>query len=646
MKIHFSVLASACALVYPAFGMAQTAAGYHQLAATIVSATGIDISDTEATYASEVHRREEIERSGASTLVDYLARYTSVQVAPNFGNRFTPSINMRGYGSGDGHQNVVISVDGRRLNNIDMVPQLLGAIALVDIDRIEITKGSGSVMFGDGAMAGSIQIYTKPRDGGRIEVFGGSHGTGGGTLSAGLVRERFSLSATAEHSVTDGFGDKDPSGHRDESRADTWHVGATGKPVDGLKLSLDAGESRIEARYPNSLTLARFKDDPTQNSGVDYTHQKFDTAYWGVGADYELTAGWRLSARHHDEDKTADFVQFNSVSDYRYVSDEASLQYVGEALAVTTGLQTFDGVRTGSASETRKDNAAWYVQGQYRFDRLTLSAGARTEQVKYRYKPDVGAVLKDEERLGSWDIGANYRASDALTVFGNYNSAYQAPDIDRFFSFDWMTGTTSFNGFIEPARVRTVNLGLNHVTDLNRFKLTVFHARLRNEIYLEPFTFVNTNIDRSHKYGVEVQDSWRITRTVTGLLNYAWTRAIIDREADGGGAFEGKELPGVPRHNLVLGLNVAVGDHGNFNISHTWRSKTWAADDFDNNNAQKQREYQSTDLAYRHRVHRKLELFGGVSNLFEHKNGVWVRDDAIYPVDFERTWKLGARLSF
>ena len=86
-------------------------------------------------------------------------------------------------------------------------------------------------------------------------------------------------------------------------------------------------------------------------------------------------------------------------------------------------------------------------------------------------------------------------------------------------------------------------------------------------------------------------------------------------------------------------------DNGNLNLSHAWRSKAYAANDFDNNNAQKQREYQSSDLAYRHRL-KDLELYAAIANVFEHKNGVWVRDNAIYPVNFERTWQLGAKFSF
>lgn len=655
MKIRLSALAAACALAYPCSVLADPAAKPYELAQVIVTATGIDVVDTEATYASEVHGREDIERSGATTLVDYLARHSSLQLTPNYGSRFAPSINMRGYGLANGYQNVVISVDGRRMNNIDMVPQLLGSIMLGDVDRIEITRGSGAVMFGDGATAGTIQIYTRARDGVSAELFGGSHGMRGGAFSAGMAQDRFAVSASGEHSESDGFSDKDPSGHRDESQIDTWRVDLSGKPVEALELKLDSGRSRIDSRYPSPLTLAQFKHDPAQypaGSG-DYTHQKLNSEYWGLGAEYDFGAGWKVAARHYDEDKRSEYPAWSSRADYRNLSDELSLSYRDEAFALVTGVQYFDGERDGDTDKTTKRNTGWFVQGQYEFDQLTLSAGARTERVEYVYRPKagVGARLDEDERLSSWDVGFNYRLDPALSVFGNYNGSFQAPDIDRFFVTDWSTGMTSFNGFIEPAKVKTLTLGLNHVTATNRLKLAVFHARLKNEIYyfnsgswlLPSF---NTNIDKSHKYGLELQDTWQLTPALSAALNYTWTRAIIDRENEGDGAYNGKELPGVPRHGVVLGLNVKVSEPGNLHLSHTWRSKTWAEADFANDNAQKQRAYQTTDVAYRHQLTKSVEMYAAVSNLFDHENGMWIRDDAIYPIDFERTWRFGARVRF
>src|SRR4030066_275659 len=77
---------------------------------------------------------QRIEQSGAPTLYDYFAQHTSLQVLPSYGNKASPKIDMRGYGIGDGYQNIVVTLDGRRLNNIDMGPQLLGAIPLGDIE--------------------------------------------------------------------------------------------------------------------------------------------------------------------------------------------------------------------------------------------------------------------------------------------------------------------------------------------------------------------------------------------------------------------------------------------------------------------------------------------------------------------------------
>lgn len=648
MKFRLAAAASLYALgLPPAVLAADEAPAPDALSPVIVTATRIEMKDSDAPYASEVHRREEIERSGATTLVDYLARYSSLQVLPNYGNRYSPALNMRGYGITDGYQNVVVTVDGRRLNNVDMVPQLLGSVSLADVDRIEITKGSGSVLYGDGATAGTIQIHTRPRDGATVDLFGGSNGSRGASLSAGLVRERFSLSASAERNRDDGAGDKDATGHRDAARADIWRVGIDGKPVDELKLRLDAGESRIDTRYPNSLTLAQFKDDPAQIVG-DYTHQKFNTHYWSVGGDYDFSSRWRLSADHHDESRYSKWVNWGSESESRYLSDDISLQFRGDKLAVTAGAQLFDAVRKGSDNDTDKRNRALFLQAQYSFDRLTLSAGVRGEQVRYRYRPDVGEHLEANERFLAWDVGFNYRVDEALSVFGNYNDAHQAPDIDRFFNWPF-GGLATFNGFIDPAHARTLTLGLNHSTATNRLKLAVFHARLRNEIFYDQSLGMfgtNTNIDRSRKFGIEVQDSWQIVRAVAANVNYSWTRALIDRDDSGGGAFNGKELPGVPRHSLVAGLAVDVVDGGRLYLSHTWRSRAWAAGDFDNNNSQRQRAYQSTDLSYRQQITKQVELYGAVSNLFEHENGMWVGDDQIYPVDYSRTWKLGARVSF
>ncbi|MGE8396806.1 MAG: TonB-dependent receptor, partial [Comamonas sp.] len=136
MLFRFSPLACAALAALSTFTLASTAHSQDvQQAGVLVSATRVDMQDTDAPYASEVHTRADIERSSATNLYDFLAQQTSLQIAPSFGNRYNPKISMRGYGI-DGYQNLVITVDGRRLNTVEVVPQLVGGVALADIDRI------------------------------------------------------------------------------------------------------------------------------------------------------------------------------------------------------------------------------------------------------------------------------------------------------------------------------------------------------------------------------------------------------------------------------------------------------------------------------------------------------------------------------
>jgi iron complex outermembrane receptor protein len=605
----------------------------------LVTATRSEFRDTEAPYASEVHGRRDIERSAAVSLYDYLDRHSSLNVTPGFGNPFVQKIDMRGYGIGDGHQNIVVTLNGRRLNNIDMVPQLLSAIPLASIERIEITKGSGSVLYGDGATAGAIHIITRDIDGAAVMASSGSHGIAASSVAAGINGDYAGLTVTAENYRQDGFRDPDTAGTRDAADSDNLLAMLRVYPSDTVELRLGKALSWIDTVYGKGLTQAQFEADPAQNGGKTYTGQTFRADNSSIGLSADLGSALRLSLDHHREDKRSEYSS-GWRSDYDYRSTDLALHYSAGDLFVGAGLQNFDGSRKGSYDTTGKENTGHYAQGHYRLGATTVAAGVRRETVRYSYRPTAGSVLADAHTLDAWDVGVNHRLDEQLTLFASYNSAFQAPDIDRFFSGG------SFNAFIVPARSRTLNLGLNHVGAGNKLKLTAFHISLDNEIYYYStgnwLTSYNTNIDKSHKYGLEVQDSYRFNERLNGSFNYAWTRAYIDSEDAGGGAYDGKELPGVSEHSVVLGLGYALSPQSLLTLSHSWRSETWAAEDFANSFSQKQAAYHSTGLGYSHRLER-MELFVRIDNLFDHANGLWISDDNIYPVNFTRTWRVGIR---
>ena len=647
-----TIIASAVALVCTSNVFAADSIHLDEVT---VKANRFERKESETTYASEIHTAKQIEASGAATLYDYLAQQTSLNGAST--NRATSSVNLRGYGSENGSQNVVLTVDGQRLNNIDGASQLLTGIPLSNIERIEISKGSGSVIYGDGATAGAIQIYTKAKTGVTVNTSWGNFGQKNHAISAGFTEQYIDLSATLAHDSHDGFSKQDETGHKDQFTSNSQNAKIKIKPTDRLNFFAEATSSRNDTRYVNALTKAEFQDNPRQVTqrlfSQTYTHQALDSDRWQVGSEFALTKKMTIKATHFREDKTSDFINFLNAYDYDYEGNELSMKFADEQFSVVAGLQNFDGDRTATSNVTTKDSVAYFVSAEHAadwlIDGLTVSAGARKEKVSYKFKPETGSRLNDTNHLTAWDVGANYKFTPALSMFANYNQAFQSPDVDRFFNTNFMTGETSFNSFIEPAKVRTINFGFNHTSQNNRLKISAFHANLDNEIYLfqipETFFFKNTNFDESYKYGLEVQDFYAFNDNTTASVIYNYTRAKIDREDDAAGAYNGKDLPGVPKHTVVANLNIKFLDHAMFNLNQTWRAKTYAYNDFENNFEQKQGAYQTTNLALSYQ-YKNMQFYTAINNLFAHENSIQVLDDAIYPVDFVRTWRVGMKADF
>ena len=426
-----------------------------------VKANRFERKDTETTYASEIHTAEQIEASGAATLYDYLAQQTSLNASPNIGNKATPAINLRGFGTENGHQNVVITVDGQRLNNIDLSPALLSGIALGNIDRIEIAKGSGSVIYGDGATAGVIQIYTKNKTGVTISSSLGNYGQKNSYINAGFSEKFIDLSFNLAHDSNDGFSKKDITGHKDQFTSNSQNAKLRIKPTDRLRVDISGTSSRNDVRYLNPLDMDQFRDDPRQNGGKAYTQQSFDSDQWRIGAEYDISDNVRINGFHYQEDKFSEFISATpSTANSLYKGNDLSISFQNETLSLLAGYQNFDGERKSfsdytafpwgsiSKDKTTKKNEAVYLSGEYKFNALTLSAGVRDEKVRYQFSPVISAFgtpgAKHDENIDAWEIGSNYKISHQLSIFANFNQAYQAPDIDRLFTFGG-----GFNGFIK-----------------------------------------------------------------------------------------------------------------------------------------------------------------------------------------------------
>ncbi|HTP59924.1 MAG TPA: TonB-dependent receptor, partial [Spirochaetia bacterium] len=129
----------------------------HELPETVVTATRepTDIQDSPSFVT--VVTQKDIQESGASDLSAVLARQSGV-VVNNYGSQGqTKTVSIRGSTSSQ----VLVLVDGVRLNSSFDGSVDFSQIPVSDIDHVEIVRGGASSLWGTGAVGGVINIITK-----------------------------------------------------------------------------------------------------------------------------------------------------------------------------------------------------------------------------------------------------------------------------------------------------------------------------------------------------------------------------------------------------------------------------------------------------------------------------------------------------
>ena len=623
--------------------------------------------DTFAPFSSEVYTQDDIKNSKATNIYDFLSQNTSLSLAPSSGNRFSKKISARGYGLTIGSHNLVVTLNGRRLNNIDTSGPAISGVNINDIERVEITKGSGSVIYGDSAMAGAVHLYTKENFETKISTTSGNYGLVQTSASVGINEEKINVNLSMDSLKHGGYHVAGPDGNKDKGKQTKSSIGAAYTTDNGTVISLDISRDSSDTRYPSYLTDAQFDADPSQNgTGNNYTFREAESSTTNLkikrnwGNNFEFTTN--RSAIDRESQNTYSYSS-GTVDKYKYDynSNDYLLTYTNGNLKIDNGINMFDGKRTvtsttaSNRNTTSKENLGIFSQLQYSRENSVFTIGARNEKVDYEYNPESGTKLTGEYDLNAFEIGVNTSLSPNTSVFTNYNQAFQAPLIDRFFvSATWPATGQVFNGFVKPSKSKNINIGLNHLTDNSKTKVTLYRSNVKDEMFLckanaasDCGTFgENLNLDKSHKQGLELQNKYIFSPKWSTDLNYAYTIAKIDSDDKGNGTLNGKTNPMTSKHNISASVIYSLNDNANMMLTQKYRSKAFAEEDYANKFAKKQKEYNSTNFNFSYSPNEDLKFNFDIENLFKNSYGTRLRDDVIYPGNSTRNIKAGLTYKF
>lgn len=622
----------------------------------VVTATRFEDSYIDKPVSVTVISSEEIRRSTARTVPDLLSSYAGLGGRDLFGNNGAQAaVDMRGMGAAAA-QNTLILVDGRRQNDIDISGVQWSAIPLDFVERIEIVRGSGAVLYGDGAVSGVINIITrKPgKDGNRASVtFGvGSFDTYNARVDGELAGESAGLRVGGSYFDSHGYRDNNENTQSAAFADARWSgdkndfsLRFAGARQDlrlpgGRAVQPSIGENLLETDRRGATTP---KDYATRDDGS----LQFD---W-TRAGETVTSIVGLSYRRKEQTSYFDFGGF---PDYREVyldvfSVTPRLRFDHSQSALPGSLVVgFDwyvwDYRLDQASsvatigqpihkvDAQQENRAIYFLETLNFTpRTTLTAGARLEWFSIdatdTFDPTApnpsfinGGSPQGEqnERQHALEIGLRQGLSESWSGYVRGSRAYRFATVDELYE-----GSASFTQefqFLRPQTSETYELGLVWRHESASARVGVFRTDLKDEIHLDPFSFGtgNTNLPASRREGIEAELGARPTERVDLRLAYTYTEAEFTEGVIGTTSVDGKTVPLVARHRASVGAGFRLTEQLHLDGAWSYVSSQFMENDEENEFGTKIPSYSTTDLRLAYEM-RRASLSLTVNNLFDEQ---------------------------
>ena len=461
-----------------------------------------------------------------------LQRVTGVTV-----NEMVPGISS--YVKLNGDDRVLILVDGQSLANAQGSGYGRGSVDLANlpgvgaIERIEVTKGSGSVRYGSGAVGGVINIVTKKgdRNESSLDAYTGSWGMHGYTLtnSGRSGKTSWLISGDMERRKYYAF----PNGlNADKSRGDI--------AKESLSLRLDQ-----DLTDGTSLTFKAYHQDyhghgstflASYSSSLPKALQKERLSGWYLSANKpieRLINNYSLTYNFKKNEAQPGFLRY--FNDYQrtywtnhYFTRTQGFEWQNNwhlgAHHVTAGAEWTEDMGTNYEAnyiDKKRHNLAFYAEDAMTFGKLTVTPGLR---------------LDDNSTYGVHQtprLAVNYKANDDFNVYASWSRVFSPPRLNDQFYVTTSRGkiTAMGNEDLQPETGYTQTLGFQYrMGPKTLLEGSVFHSDLANVIRWNRAVTPREpeNLNEEDKRGFELSLKQTINDKWDYELGYSYIHTKVD----------------------------------------------------------------------------------------------------------------------
>ncbi len=621
-------------------------------AALVVTATRFPENRLEAPVGMTLITSGQIAASAATSLPQLLSQEAGIATRDNTGGP-DGQIDMRGFGV-TGDQNTLVLLNGQRLNEIELTTIGWTAMPLDSIERIEILRGSGSVLYGGGATGGTINIITKSaQPGAQGTTFGASAGSYG-------TREARVGTSTAD--AGSGFtlfaNDYASDGYRRNNRVEQKNLEGEARAFDkGGSIAFKFGFDSQDLRLPGARTAAELQTDPrgTATPGDFSTRDGRRASLAGskdLGfAEFAADLGYRQTARTSLlKDYSGFFTDTytDTLSSVWSFTPRLKIPYAaaGARHSLVTGFDVddWDYQSRRATSQQTLDNpaarviagqrdAAFYAQQHSQLAEGTkLTLGARWQRVTVTARDTVNpAAYASQTKISTpraWEVGLRQDLGAATSLYGRMGASFRLATIDEVYSQFGGPVFDSIVTLLEPQTSRDYELGAQYRSGPLRVRASAFAMRLENEIYFFAPTFSNINLPPTRRRGLELDASAAVSPSASVFANASVTDARFRDGMIGGVDVSGNTIPLVPRKKGSAGVSWQVAQGSRVSAVARYVGEQYYDNDQTNDFPSRMPAYTVVDLKFS-QVLGELTLGASVNNLLnEHYTSYAIRNGA------------------
>lgn len=627
----------------------------------VVTATRFKDNAADKPVNVSVITRSDIQRSSARTIPELLSAEAGISMRDFFGNNAASStVDLRGFGAAAG-QNTLILLDGRRMTDPDLSGVQWSAIPFSTIERIEIMRGSGAVLYGDGATGGVINIITRTPDkagvSGQGHVRVGSYGMkevqAGGSYFSGEA----GIDLSASRLVSDGYR---ANNRNDQTNAQTNFRWLTEAGELSFKLGMDSQDIRLPGARTvqpalgvnQVLTDPRGAATPLDYASRDGNHLALD---WQQAlGEAQLDVG--LASRSKNQKFYIDFGGFPTYRDSNLnvtsLTPRVKIPHkLGGDSSLVIGMDMHrwrygQNISNAAANIGQpinrvgmgQNNDAWYLQNTTQLSKsTTLLAGLRSERISMSgsdiYNAAApGAFFGSAAPAGSfsaernaYELALRHQLESGLAINGKIGSSFRFANVDEIYE-SGPAFTNQFQ-FLRPQSAKGLEVGIAQRTAPVSWRASVFRNEVRDEIHLDPFStgVGNTNLPPSLRQGLELDGKWQAIAGLALNANYTYTDARFLSGVLPGGPFTqlnvniaGRHVPLVASQKANVGASWSASEQTRLNTTVTYVGSQFMENDEANTLGMKIPAYSLVDVKLTHQM-QGWQVNASVNNLMDRK---------------------------